>query len=170
VGIGQIGIRQRDDLDLMVADQRFQLGLVVNGDAFGIVGTGQLRRIDPPVNIGNLRRGKGDHANVLAILPMHVEVVEIAAGGPHDEHVLRFAVGHDGKSPGRGRGAPPLLAKNQLRMIEQCRYGAGGTRSGHLRAAIEMIRLHAHARHELLPINPGSRAGGNRRGQSHISI
>src|SRR5690606_3770157 len=54
-------------------------------DALGIRRACQSGRVDASFDVGDLRRGKGDDM-IGPILPeSDVEVVKIAAGGPHDD-------------------------------------------------------------------------------------
>jgi hypothetical protein len=66
-------------------NQLRQRGLVLDGDALGIVRPGQRSRVAPAVDVGNLRGREGDHI-VGGIVPVDaVEVVEIAPGGAQDD-------------------------------------------------------------------------------------
>ena len=46
----------------------------------------QLRRVDAPLDVRDLRRREGDHLVLLAAPVDEVEVVEVAAGRARDEH------------------------------------------------------------------------------------
>ena len=98
--VRDVGVGERHHVDPMGLDQLVQLLLGMDRDPVGIPRTGQLGGVAAPVDIRNLRGGEGDDLDVVAFLPVHVEVVEVAAGGPHDEHSGRPGGGHGACAPG----------------------------------------------------------------------
>ena len=61
----------------------------MDGDPFGIGGTGKLRRIGPIGNEWDLGRGEGDHP-VRRVLPeVSVEIMKIPSSGPEDNDLNR---------------------------------------------------------------------------------
>jgi hypothetical protein len=67
----------------------------MNGDAVRIPASGELRGVDPAVDIGYLRRRESDDLVTVVVSEIDVEIVKVSTRGPHDDHFLH----HD---------APPL--------------------------------------------------------------
>ncbi len=72
-------------LNLQIVDQFYQFGFGVDRNTFGVQRTGQRSRVAAAFNIGDLRCSKSHNLVFLVIAEIHIEVVEIAPGGAHDE-------------------------------------------------------------------------------------
>src|SRR5215467_13621986 len=74
------------------------MGFRVDRDAIGVARARQHRRVRAARYERDLGGGEGDYLMVRAVAVGDVEVVEVAAGGPHDQH-----------APGHGFTPPPDL-------------------------------------------------------------
>jgi hypothetical protein len=82
----------------MPADEFAELGLRVNGNAFGIELSREFRRIEATLNVRDLRCGKSDDV-VPGIIPeVNVEIVKVASCGPHDENFFNHHLNPQGNS------------------------------------------------------------------------
>ncbi len=82
--VGDVAVGEDDAVDLLAREDLLELLLGDDRDPLGVERAGQLRRVAPILDAGDLRRRDGDdlHRGVVAI--DDVEVVEVAPGGPHD--------------------------------------------------------------------------------------
>src|SRR3989304_1906255 len=83
-----VTVGENDLVDSLSADDIDQVALGVDRDPLGIELAGQLARVDPPLDVGDLSGREGDHLVILIVAEVHVEVVEVATCGPHDQYTL----------------------------------------------------------------------------------
>ena len=88
--VGDVRVREHDFVGRVLRDHRLELVLGDDRDPVRIELAGERRRIDPPVDVRNLRRSEGDHLVFVAAAVDEVEVVEVAT---------RCACDHDPSSP-----------------------------------------------------------------------
>jgi len=74
----------------MFPDQIRQFAFSIYRYALGIVGTGQLRRIFPALNIGNLRCRECNYFYLIVCPVKNIEIVKIAAGSTAYYYLLTF--------------------------------------------------------------------------------
>jgi hypothetical protein len=86
VVVGHVRVREHDLIDLVLADQVFELAFGMDRDALGVELTGEERRVDAPGDVRDLRRREGDHLVLLAAAKEDVEVVEVPPGRSCDEN------------------------------------------------------------------------------------
>ena len=86
VDVADVGVAEHHLVDVVVGDQVLQALLGDDRDPVGIAGAGQGGRVGAVVDVGDLGGGEGDHPGTRVATEGAVEVVEVAAGGPHDEH------------------------------------------------------------------------------------
>jgi hypothetical protein len=86
VEVADVGVAEHHLVDVEVGDQVLEALLGEDRDPVGVAGAGQGGRIGAVVDVGDLGRGEGDHPGRRVAAEGAVEVVEVAAGGPHDEH------------------------------------------------------------------------------------
>ena len=77
--VRDVGIRKDDLFGFVPGDHCLELVLGDDRDAVRIELAGERGRVDAALDVGNLRRGEGDHLVVLAAAIDEVEVVEVAA-------------------------------------------------------------------------------------------
>ncbi len=85
IGVRHIGVREPHFVDIMFADDLLEIGFGEDRDAFGIERTRDLRRIDPVLDVGDLRRRESDDVILLVVPVETVEIVKIATGRAHDD-------------------------------------------------------------------------------------
>src|SRR3990170_3489518 len=83
-----VTVGENDLVDALSADDIDQVALGEDWDPLGIELAGQLGRVDTPLDVRDLSGGEGDHLVILIVAEVHVEVVEVATGGPHDQYTL----------------------------------------------------------------------------------
>ena len=86
--VWHIAIAEDDKIHVMVVDHGLKLRLGHDGDALGVLLSGQFRRVAPPVDAGDLGGREGHHLRTRIVAIDDVEVMEIASCGAHD-HDLR---------------------------------------------------------------------------------
>jgi hypothetical protein len=84
-GVVHIAVGEDDLVDLPLAADAAELCLIVDGDAVRIARTCQGRRITPAGDAGDLRGREGHDVVCWVVAEGDVEIVEVAAGGSHDE-------------------------------------------------------------------------------------
>ena len=62
----------------------------MNLDPLRVALPGQFGGVFSPIDIGNLSGGKTDHMVRGVVAIQAVEVVEVPAGGPHNQNILCF--------------------------------------------------------------------------------
>jgi hypothetical protein len=93
-GAGKIGRGFIADLfhhagyHLVLVDQFHQPTVWKDGNTLGISIARQLRRVDTTIDIGNLGGGESHNLVPVVFPKIDVEIVEIPAGGPHDDHLF----------------------------------------------------------------------------------
>ena len=118
-----VGVAEHDVVDVELPDQAHQLGLVVDLDAVRVVRTRERRRVAPVVDERDLGGGERDDVRAGVLAKHGVEVVEVAAGGSHDQ----YTSGHTrilsaGRCLMRGRPGPrstlaPLFGPTLLQAL-----------------------------------------------------
>ena len=94
---------QEDEVDVMAADEVFELGFRVNGNSVRVSLACQLRRIPAAIDVGNLGGGEPHHLKVGVTPVEDVEVVEVAPGGAKDQYTSRHGR-HSGTATRRAAG------------------------------------------------------------------
>ncbi len=90
--VRDIGICEDHIVHAQVDDQSRELVFFVDRDAVRVAAPGELGWIRSVVDVGDLCRGERDdfYSGIVAI--HDVEVVEVAAGGPHDQDTTQHGV------------------------------------------------------------------------------
>lgn len=86
--MGNIAVGKDDLVHGLRSDNGLQLVFRPNRDPVGIELTCEFTRIRTSRNVGYLCSGKGHNSVVLVIPKDDVEVMEVAAGRSHDDHIL----------------------------------------------------------------------------------
>jgi hypothetical protein len=86
--VAHVAVREHDRVDLELSDEGLELLLGPDRDALGVARAGEGRRVATIRDAGDLRRGERDHLDARCIPVDDVEVVEVPAGGPHDQHAF----------------------------------------------------------------------------------
>ena len=89
--MAHVRIAEHDVIDLKIADQRDELGLVVDLDPVRVPLAGQRRRIPAVVDERDLGRRERDDLRVGIVAIDDVEVVEVPPCGSHDQDATRHA-------------------------------------------------------------------------------
>src|SRR5262245_40724861 len=84
-----VAISEDDIAHATLLNDTWQVLLRENGDTLGISRAGQLGGVEPPLDVGDLGRGEGDHLIGGVVAEEDVEVVEIASRRPHDDDLAR---------------------------------------------------------------------------------
>jgi hypothetical protein len=84
--VGHVGIGEDDLVDLVLADKLLEGRLGQDRDSLRVQRPRQLGGVETPVDVRNLRRREGDDVVLLPAAVDDVEVVEVAARGPGDQH------------------------------------------------------------------------------------
>ena len=82
--VGDVRVREHDLVGVLTEYDFGELLLGDDGDPLRVPGARELGRIHPTVDVRDLRRGEGDHLDVLTLAKRDVEVVEVAACGAGD--------------------------------------------------------------------------------------
>jgi hypothetical protein len=103
----QVGVGEDDLVDAVLADEVGQLLLGADRDAVRVQRPGQGRRVDPVGDAGDLGCREGDHLRVGVVTEYHVEVVEVATAGSHDDDLAhgQLRAGSASFSRASGRSA-----------------------------------------------------------------
>jgi hypothetical protein len=104
--VGDVAVGEHHFVHAVLPTDRLELGLVDDGDALGIERTGQGRGVAAVGDTGDLGRGEGHHLGGGIVPIRDVEVVEVAAGGPHDDHSFDV-VSHEPSSRRNDATPPP---------------------------------------------------------------
>jgi hypothetical protein len=91
VEMGDVGVGEPDLVHAVLADQRLELLFGANGDTVRIERSGQLGRVRPPLDVRDLRGGKGHDLAGLVAAKQRVEVVKVPPRRTHDDD---FPPGH----------------------------------------------------------------------------
>ena len=83
--VGHVGVGEHHLIHFPLADQRRQFRLRVDGNPVGVQFPGQFGGVSPPLDVGYLGGGEGDHLVGRVVAEIDVEVVEVAPGGSHDD-------------------------------------------------------------------------------------
>ena len=86
--VADVAVGKHHLIDVELGDQAVQVALGVDRNAGRVERAGQLRRIEPPLDVGYLGGGESHHLKAGVIAEDDVEVVEIAPRRAHDEHAL----------------------------------------------------------------------------------
>ena len=84
--VGHVRVGEHNLLDVVLADEIFELGLRANRNAVRIELTGQQRGVDAPCDVRDLRRREGEHVVLLAAAVDDVEIVEVPPGRTRDDN------------------------------------------------------------------------------------
>ena len=84
--VRDVGVREDDFVHVVLVDQLLELVLGRDRDPVPVELASQLRRVDPPVDVRNLRRREDDDLVLLAAAVDEVEVVEVPTGRACDQH------------------------------------------------------------------------------------
>ena len=82
--VAQIRVGQDDRVDALLPNDLAELRLRPDRDARRVEPSGERRRVRPPVDPGDLRRGEGHDPHRVVFSEHGVEVVEVSSPGPHD--------------------------------------------------------------------------------------
>lgn len=80
-----IGVGEHNFLDMVLPYKAYELGFVMDGDPVRIARPGELSRVAAVAYERDLSGGEGYDFDSLVLAVDHVEVVEIASGGAHDQ-------------------------------------------------------------------------------------
>ena len=83
--VGDVAVGKNHEIGFFTPNQRFQLFLRVNGNAFRIERSGKSRGINAVRLQRYLGGGEGHHAVIGIILEQEVEIVKIPARRAHDD-------------------------------------------------------------------------------------
>jgi hypothetical protein len=83
--VGHVGIGEYHLVDLVPADEIYQLVFGVDGDAVWVEAPGQLGRIDATCDVWDLGSSKGHDFVLLVVAKENVKVVKVATGSAHDQ-------------------------------------------------------------------------------------
>ena len=97
--VPHVGVGEDDDVDVLTLDEVGQLGLVDDRDSLRIKAARELGRIAAPVDVGDLRRGEGDHLVARVVAEHDVEVVEVTTGRTEDDDACGGCVACSWRSP-----------------------------------------------------------------------
>ncbi|MBA7653169.1 hypothetical protein ES703_61012 [subsurface metagenome] len=84
--VGHVGIGENRLVYLVVRDETFQITFGHDGNALRIEPARQFGGVVAALNVGYLGGREGDHLDLLVTPVQGVEVMEVAAGGPHDDN------------------------------------------------------------------------------------
>ena len=99
----QVGVREHDLVDAVLADELRELVLGADLDAVGVQRAGEHGRIDAIVDPGDLGRGEGDDLGLRVVTERDVEVVEVASAGSHDDQLAHCSLLSPALSRARSR-------------------------------------------------------------------
>ena len=105
--VGDVAVGEDDAVDRLAGEDLLEVVLGDDGDPGRVEGPGELGRVAPVGDAGDLGGREGDdlHGGVVAI--DDVEVMEVAPGGPHD-HDLRAVHGSSAPPGRRGERSRPV--------------------------------------------------------------
>jgi hypothetical protein len=83
--VGDVRVGEDDFVDHVPFDQVSELGFGMDRNSGGIEVTGERCRVDPALDVGNLRRREGDDLVFGPAAVDDVEVVEVPPRGPGDQ-------------------------------------------------------------------------------------
>ncbi len=90
--VRDVGVSEDHIVHVEVDDQARELVFLMDRDAVRIALPGEDRRIRAVVDVGDLRRGERDDLGLGIVSVDDVEVVEVAAGGSHDQDTTQHGV------------------------------------------------------------------------------
>ncbi len=92
-----VTVREYDLINFVLFDETFEVGLRLDGNAVRVAFACKHRRVNPVLDVGNLRCRESRHADVIAAAIRGVEDMKILAGGTHDNnafcHIYLFGSG-----------------------------------------------------------------------------
>ncbi len=91
--VRDVAVGEHHPVHSLAETDRLQVGLVEDRDAVRVVRSGQRSRIPSVAQPGNLGLGERDHAHLGVLAIDHVEVVEVAPGGAHDQDAGAGGIG-----------------------------------------------------------------------------
>ncbi len=113
--VGDVAVGEYDPVDLLAREDAFEIGLRDDVDAVRVEGPGELRRVAPVIDPGDLGGRERDDLDRWVVAIDDVEVVEVAPGGAHDDYLravhgrplLRISADADEPVPDHGPGGRP---------------------------------------------------------------
>ena len=87
--IGDIGVGKDNLFDLVILDEGDEFRFGMDGDPVRVELPGQLLRVDPTFDVGNLSGGEGHDLVGFVVPKERVKVVKVSSGGTHDEYFSR---------------------------------------------------------------------------------
>jgi hypothetical protein len=92
--MGHVAICKDHLINALALTDPFEVGLIFDRDAVGVVGPGKLHRISPPRDSRDLVGSKGHYSCKPHASKAGIEVVKIAPGCAENDYAIRGAVGH----------------------------------------------------------------------------
>ena len=86
--VADIAVGKGNQVDLVFSDQIDNIRFRMDGDPIGIKATSKIRGITPVFDIGDLGRSKGNNIVSYVVSEINIEIVKVASGGSHDDHVF----------------------------------------------------------------------------------
>jgi len=87
--VGDVGIGEDDEVYLVLDDQLLEVVFGEDWDAVGILRSGELRRVLPARDVGDLSSGESDHLVRGVVAVQDVEVVKVPPGGTENNDARR---------------------------------------------------------------------------------
>ena len=84
--VGDVAVSEDHEIDLQLGDSLAELAFGVDRHAVGVEAAGELRGVEPALDVGDLSGGKCHDSIGRIVAVGDVEVVKIAAGCTHDEN------------------------------------------------------------------------------------
>jgi hypothetical protein len=75
-----VAVTENGCVHLLFPDDLFEILLGINSDTFGVVRSGQIRRIDTAFDVGYLSGGEPYHLCIRVVTKNDIEVVEVSSG------------------------------------------------------------------------------------------